>query len=147
MVTDYIYLSPTIWSHSFAYVVQTDVSRKVTIIETQREFGLDDRHALTMIPLRRAATPSFEYKDTYVHRYTGGGLHGTPYIHLELYRFYLQRPDVVPVTEERRKSVKWNPRRSHLRIISQIHFESRPQIFARRSRQSMVCRNRDNSCD
>lgn len=60
----------TIYSHSFVNVARMDASRKVTIIETQREFGLGDRHALTMIPLRRAATPLSVYKEIYVHRYT-----------------------------------------------------------------------------
>lgn len=129
----------TIWSHSFAYVARADASRKVAIIKMQREFGLDDRHAPTMIPLRRAATPLSVYKDTYVHRYTHGGLHSTLYIHLELYRFYLQRPDVV--RSQRRgeeKAAKRNPKRSHLRMISQIHLESRPQISARRNCPSTV---------
>lgn len=93
----------TICGHSFVNVARTDASRKVTIVETQREFGLGDRHAPTMIPLRGAATPLSVYKEIYVHRYTHAVL---MYIHLELYRFYLPRPDaeVGTLVEERRKS-------------------------------------------
>lgn len=71
------------------------------------------RYAPTMIPLRRTATPSSVYKDMYVYRYTRRRrtLHVTPYIHLELYRFYLQRPPTCLGTGE-------NPRQSHLRVIS-----------------------------
>lgn len=136
---------PIIWrSHSFAYVAQTDVVK-----------GYNHRNA-TRIWSR---WPACTYDDTVAQSsHTLVWVQG--YIRVSIHRRQATRdsvhtPGVVPilstasrrstVAEKRRKSAKWNPRRSHLRIISQIHLESRPQIFTRRSCQSMVYRNRDNS--
>lgn len=146
----------TIWSHSFAYVARTDASssssrpsRKVTIVEMQREFGLDDRHAPTMIPLHRAATPLSVYKDTHVHRYT----HSAGYSRLCTYTWSCTDSISSPsrcsaLAEERRKlRSEISSEAHHLRAISQIHLESRPRIFARRNCPSSTCLNENNSHD